>query len=208
MFGVDLKEDELFFGEKIILSKNANSVINVKEYGLGEIPMLFRNALGFSQKEAIGGKLYLTNYRFIFKSHSLNRLTGKFSIFLSTIQGIKDKSVLIMKKMDIDTEVQNYEFVVWGIGEIMQKAEEAKSNLTLENLIELKEQIVQNGDKSGVGLNYCKFMDFLVQKTDYIVQNIATITKDPFSMSTVVNIADLIQKIDNWEGRSFTETDK
>lgn len=196
MFGFELKENELFPGEKIILSKNANSVIKVKDYGLKEIPMLLRNTMGFDSKEAIGGKLYLTNYRFVFKSHALNRLRGKFSIFLNTVKAMKDASVLIVKKMEMDTEGQSYEFVVWGIREIIQCAEQAKRQITKEHFAEIMEHIKENREKLGEGYDYCKLADFLVSNNVEVIKNAMEAVKNPFSVSTVINLADLIKHYD------------
>jgi len=89
---MDLENLDLLPDEDILISKAANAC--------------------FSKIEYIGGKLYLTNYRLIFKSHKFNRLRGKFSIFLSTIEGMRDDSFLCIKKLSVVTKLKKFEFIV------------------------------------------------------------------------------------------------
>ena len=73
-------------GEELLLSKKANFVIAVSEYGLSRfVADDLMWIAGLEGKEAIGGKLYVTNYRLISISHSLNRISGFFEIFLPAI---------------------------------------------------------------------------------------------------------------------------
>lgn len=113
--GQRVDQSELLRGEKFILSRNANVIIKRSDYNLGEIIPGTDFLLGvFGKKgmEGIGGRLHLTNYRLIFKSHSINRVTGKFSIFLSAIKDVKDTSVFLSKKIAVSTQTQIFEFVL------------------------------------------------------------------------------------------------
>jgi hypothetical protein len=83
---VDVQTTDLLPGERIEVTKRANSVVHYTEHGLERIRYLHigLEAIGWGGKEAIG-KLHLTNLRLLFASHKFNRLTGTFSIFLPTI---------------------------------------------------------------------------------------------------------------------------
>ena len=75
-----ITDADLLDSEKLIQTKNANAVIKVDEHGLSRFAFdQLMWMVGMKGKEAIGGKIHLTNYRLIFKSHRINRLTGKFS---------------------------------------------------------------------------------------------------------------------------------
>lgn len=97
-----MMDEYLFEGEHVLETKPANFVLSLTEHGLPR----FRfdgamGAVGMAGKEAIGGKIYLTNYRLFFKSHSINRFNGAFSIFLPTIEEIRDTSRFLAKKMEV-----------------------------------------------------------------------------------------------------------
>lgn len=205
MFGTEINSDDLLLGEKVILSKNANVVIKISDYGLKKIPGGIDSTMsliGFSGKEAIGGQLHLTNYRLIFKSHPANRLKGKFSIFLSTISSIKDTSVFISKKIEIKTLGQESEFIVWGITQLIQEINRNKSAITNQQLLELKDLITKNYTKIGTGLEYCKNVDILVQ----VIPNIGEILDDPISLSSLTNIIEILNIIDECNKKSAHNT--
>lgn len=88
-------------------------------------------------KEAIGGKLYLTNYRLIFKSHGFSQLKGRFSIFLPTVLEFKDMSFILTRKISVRTKLTKFDFVMWGISEFIKKAESKSAKVTEEDIIEL-----------------------------------------------------------------------
>ena len=100
---------DLLPGETLVLSKPANLFVKPSEYGLASF---FSGLKGVIDIEAIGGQVHLTNYRLVFKSHEINRLKGKVSIFLPTIKSLQDLSGLMVKKVSIATELTEYEFVI------------------------------------------------------------------------------------------------
>jgi hypothetical protein len=113
---VNIEPSELLPGERMILSKGANAIIRLDEYGLSRLPAdQITRLIGFAGKEGIGGKLHLTTHRLIFKSHRVNRVVGSFSIFLPTITGLHDRSRWIAKKVEVATRMQTFEFVAWGV---------------------------------------------------------------------------------------------
>lgn len=113
---MNIEESDLLPGERMILSKGANAVIRLDQYGLSRLPAdQIMRLIGFAGKEAIGGKLHLTSYRLLFKSHRVNRVVGSFSIFLPTITALHDRSRWIAKKVEVATRMQSFEFVIWGV---------------------------------------------------------------------------------------------
>ncbi|OOG91730.1 hypothetical protein [Bacillus pseudomycoides] len=87
---MQLEQQDLFKGERVVMERKANAIIDFKDFGMKKIKYS-----PFRKHEAIGGKLYVTNYRLIFKSHPINRVRGMYSILLPTIQFVKDDSVLV-----------------------------------------------------------------------------------------------------------------
>lgn len=192
---IDDKED-LFYGEKLILSKNANSIINISDFALKRLPYdQAMKLVGMANKEAIGGKIHLTNYRIIFKSHSFNRLTGKFSIFLNTINDINDISSFISKKIEIKTHSQDFQFVVWGIPKLINEIDRCKNLLTEQDFKELKEKIINDHTKLGDGYNYSQIMNNIALETPNIVKNVGDIICNPIALSSLLNVCDLINII-------------
>ncbi|MEH7248162.1 GRAM domain-containing protein [Neobacillus niacini] len=120
---MSLERGEWLDGERIILERKANLMINIKDYGM-------KKKFTPSSQEAIGGKLYLSNYRLIFKSHPINRVKGTYSILLPTVRSVRDSSGLLMKKIEVNVNGKPFEFVVWGRKELLTKIEELKNNLS------------------------------------------------------------------------------
>ena len=148
-----LTDEDLLPNESVVLKKNANAVIGVTESGLTKFAFgKWMWVIGMKGKEAIGGKLYLTNYRLIFKSHRLNRLRGKFSIFLPTVTELEDTSFLMTRKVSIRTKWTKFDFVMWGISDFIKKAESERANLTEDKITELRKIAIENFDKCGEGL--------------------------------------------------------
>lgn len=81
----------------------ASLLVRPSEYGLSEFA--FGGAEG---GEAIGGKAHLTSYRLVFAAHSLNRLTGKHSIFLPNIRELRKG----WTELRVTTETQEYTFLM------------------------------------------------------------------------------------------------
>jgi hypothetical protein len=100
---MDIRSEDLLPVEKLVLSKFANAIIKIEEHGLSQFFVDdLLGLVGMQGKEAIGGKLHLTNYRLVFKAHFLNRVSGKFSIALPTIQSIKDTSRFRTKRSRLE----------------------------------------------------------------------------------------------------------
>ena len=192
MLKMEITENDLFVGEKVLITKNANFVIKLNDFKLKSLSNAIEKTMaiiGFANKEAIGGRLYLTNYRLIFKTHPINRLKGKFSIFLSTINSVKDTSVFISKKIELLTISQNYEFVIWGIPEFIQEIESTKQTIDKEKL---KELISNNYEKIGQGFEHFNELDALVRAMPKITE----VIQNPLSLSSAFNIFEIFEIIE------------
>ena len=148
-----ITQKDLLTNENILLEKNANAVIKLTDYGLSKFAFdKYMWTIGMKGKEAIGGKIYLTNFRLIFTSHNINRVKGKFSIFLHTINSIRDTSFLVTKKLSIGTKLSEYSFVVWGIPAFIKEIENAQNKITKNDLMKMQSEILANYEKCGEGL--------------------------------------------------------
>jgi hypothetical protein len=110
--------------------------------------------LGFPAKEAIGGKIHLTNFRLIFKSHPFNRCTGTLSIWLPTIHDIRDTSSLRVKKCCVSTSSQDMEFVLFGAQSFVEVVKSARELFGIEQIKILEEYINSDPKKTRLGLSY------------------------------------------------------
>src|SRR6476660_1545189 len=108
---MSLTDEDLLPGEHLIATKFANMVISVQENGLERFQYdLLLPLVGMEGKEAIGGKVHLTNYRLIFKSHFFNRVRGKSSIFLPNVTQVS----ATLNNLLVDTPGRRFDFVMWS----------------------------------------------------------------------------------------------
>lgn len=189
---MNINNQDILNGEILLCSKAANAIIKISDYDLKSLPYnQLISITGFKGKEAIGGILHLTNYRLIFKSHIFNRVKGKFSIFLPTIKNLHDRSQFLTKKIEVITQIQIYEFVVWDIPALIQSINFAKSSLTDKQKINIKEFIINESDKIGDGLQFSKVMDKIALNITDIVSPVSEIAQEPLSLSSILNILEL-----------------
>lgn len=185
-----IEAGDLLPGEKRILTKFANSVIRLDQYGLGRIGSeKLMELVGFAGKEGIGGKLHLTNYRLLFKSHRVNRVTGAFSIFLPTIREVADTSRLLSRKVKVVTRLQRFEFVLWGTQSFIREVREQASGLTEQEKQQLAEWASQGDERIGSGLEHNEKLaaDVLTFAID-----MAVVLKNPLEISNLLGVIDLL----------------
>jgi len=150
---MNIQETDLLENEKVILSKKSNLLIHPKHFGIKNFAFDdFMWTVGMKNKEALGGKLHLTNYRIIFKSHAVNRIRGKMSIFLPSIKEIKDTSFAVVKQVSVETQTSRVDFVLWGIEEFIKIFNEQKDQLDTEDIDYIQKQIIEHPEKSSDGL--------------------------------------------------------
>ena len=147
--GMNLESNDLWPDERHLMTKAANMVISVKEHGLSKFAFGdYMGAVGMKGKEAIGGKVHLTNYRLIFKSHGFNRVRGKHSIFIPNIISLPAKTT----RLFIETHGQQYEFVMWFKSQFLASAGEVRDSFTQENLDTLRRNVLTYPEAIGDGL--------------------------------------------------------
>jgi hypothetical protein len=179
-----VEDADLLPGERHLLSKPANAVIRLDEYGLSRFPAdQLMWVAGFAGMEAIGGKLHLTNYRLLFKSHRVNRLTGQLSIFLPTITGLHDRSRWIVRKLEVITRLQSFEFVVWGVPAFISTIQAQAAQITTTQALELAATHTGGGLEKNATL--AKDMGKFALEALAVVQN-------PLDAANLLNLLDLV----------------
>ena len=192
---MNIEQNDLFDGERVILSKAANSIIKINDYGLKRLPFdQLMPLVGLQGKEAIGGKLHLTNYRLIFKSHPINRLKGKFSIFLSTVEDVRDTSRFVTKKMEVTTQTQTFEFVIWGIPALIKEINSARERLNEEQNNLIKSSAVDDYKKIGEGLELFDLLDKIVRNGPGIAENLLGMARNPIGLASALNTLELLNR--------------
>ncbi|MEU9099577.1 hypothetical protein [Streptomyces sp. NPDC048361] len=148
-----LRVDDLLPGEVVQLTKKANAVVNVSEAGLTRFS---RDQLmwmvGMQGSEAIGGKLYVTNYRLVFCSHFANRATGRFSLFLPVISAVRDSSWGVRRQIEVSTRTHQFSFIAWGIPRLTATIEGLRQDWSPDRVTWLAETATAECDKLGKGL--------------------------------------------------------
>lgn len=199
-----IQQGKLLQGEKIIASEPANLIIKPKEFKLKSFA--FDSLLwtvGMKDKEALGGKLHITNYRLIFKSHNFNRIRGDFSIFLPTIKTTQDFRMLIIKKIILETYSSKIEVVIDNPKAICRLIDEQKSNLTQQRIDEISTLIIQNPEKSSESLKSWKAIN--VVNNILLVGNkgneILEFIKNPIEALSSIFLKEFLDKtiIEEWQ---------
>ncbi len=149
-----LADDDLLPGERPIESKAANAVISLSEYGLERRGYHAGMGLvGMKGQEAVGGRLHLTSYRLLFKSHGMNRATGSVSIYLPTVAGLEDRSRLVTRKIGVRTGDTDSEFVAWGVPGLIRSIQAAMDAIGPGERETMLAEIDRHPDRSGGGLS-------------------------------------------------------
>ncbi|KAJ4195435.1 hypothetical protein NW767_009757 [Fusarium falciforme] len=195
---MDLQSDDLLPGEKVLMKKAANAMISIDDYKLSRF---FANDLarlfGKENLEAIGGKLYLTNYRMLFKSHSINRVTGKFSIALPTISAVEDTSKFLTKRIDVTTSTETFQFVVWGIPEFIAMIDKTRLALEPAEVKRLQSLVLENYKIFGDGMTVAKSIEginkaLLAARKAGVLTKLAIGAGNPLEITGILNFLELM----------------
>ncbi len=200
----EISQDKLIEDEKIIASQLANLVIRPKDFKLNDFAfdgLLW--AVGMKNKEAIGGKLYITNYRLIFKSHKYNRVRGDFSIFLPTIKTTKGVTFLLMNKIILETYSSKIEMVIDKPKEICKIIDDLKNNLSLQTTETIKNLIIQHPEKCSDSLKSWKAINVL--NNIFLIGNkggeALEFVKSPIEALSSIFLKEFLDKtiVDEWQ---------
>lgn len=190
--GMALAQEDLLPEEELLLSKATNAVIRPTEHGLARFPFdKYMPLVGMEGREAIGGKLYLTSYRLLFKAHGVNRVKGEFSIFLPTVRDAADASRGVTRKIRIDTPSQEYEFVIWGVRRFLVALDECRARLGETEREALLGAIRAHPEVVSDDLEVNRSVDLLVTRAATGLKALKTAPGRGVA-STLVNLADLL----------------
>ncbi|TAL43019.1 MAG: hypothetical protein EPN91_07225 [Salinibacterium sp.] len=125
-----MSKPELAPGERIILAKAANLIINSGDFGMDPIEGAAgrRSMMRGLGDESLGGRLYLTNRRIVFQTHAMNRLLGTVPIPLKSLTSFTDVSFGLSKMMKLEWDNESCVFVVWGIPRLLKEIEAARNS--------------------------------------------------------------------------------
>jgi hypothetical protein len=196
--GMKLKESDLLPGERLILSKGCNSIISVREAGLTDFAAdKYMWAVGMKGKEAIGGNMHLTNYRLLFKSHKLNRVTGKVSIFLPVITDVQNTSRLVVRQMSVCTDATELKFIIWGIPKLMAAIEQARAELMASDYSYLGKYATEYFDRCGDGMEVFGGLEKINQA--FLVaggaNNLVKAATNPWQAASAMITQELVKRI-------------
>lgn len=138
-------QPKLINEEKIIYKKGANFIASVDEADLvrfcaDQLMWL----VGMQGKEAIGGHLYITNYRLIFVAHAVNRLRGQFSIPLNVVKNAHRQVKFPVCKLIIEASRGRYDFVNWNVRDALNAIASFQGEVPSELEAEMLETLTKN----------------------------------------------------------------
>jgi hypothetical protein len=191
-----IKLEDLLPAEAVVEGKNANLCLRPTAYLLAPLadgPLM--RSMGFLGQEGIGGRLYVTSYRLIFKSHAVNRVTGSVSIFLPTITGLQDTSRGISKRLTVHTPMLDYEFVVWGIPKLIEAINQQAAIMAAApgQWREVVSLIRADPSRAVGGMKVSAAVTSFHSKD---VRAILESVTDPFSVACSLNLAALLEQGD------------
>lgn len=125
-----MSRPELRPGERVILSKGANLIINSADYGMVPIPgaWMRRPLMAGRGDESLGGRMYLTNQRIHYDTHPVNRVTATFDIPLRELTSFTNVSVGVARMVQFEWNGTSCVFVVWGIRRLLDAIETARNS--------------------------------------------------------------------------------
>jgi hypothetical protein len=191
-----LDKTDLLPDETVLLSKKANAIIKPDEHGLSRFAFdHLTGAVGMAGMEAIGGNLHLTSYRLLFKAHAVNRLRGTFSIFLPTIQQVRNASSGIARKVEVVTGTQRCTYVVWGVPSVIAAVDRARIALDPAAVARLAELAVEHPQALGEGLEVAGGIEAVNRMLTPVTHPFSAAQLDglaPLGKSTALNLTELL----------------
>jgi hypothetical protein len=206
----DLTQTDLIEGETVLFSKPANLVVRPKDFGLQNFA--FDDLLwtvGMKDQEALGGSLHLTNFRLIFKSHRINRLRGKVSVFLPTIKDMRVSSFLLLNKMRVTTGLATIDVVVLDVEEVIARVVEARDAMSASSIEFLKNQVITRPASFSDGLERWTAANTVnnllsLGKTG---EDVAGLIRSPLGALTSIFMKELIDRtVADWWQKKFDVT--
>ena len=189
-------KSDLLPEENVLLSKKANAIIKPDEHGLSRFAFdHLMGTVGMAGMEAIGGNLHLTSYRLLFEAHAVNRLHGAFSIFLPTIQQVRNTSSGITRKVEIVTATQRCTYIVWGVPALIEAIDRARTALDKAAVKRLTSLTVEHRNVLGEGLEVADAIEAVNRTLSQVIHPFTAAELgelSPLSKSTAVNLTELL----------------
>lgn len=118
----------LLRGERVVHSSAANAVISPAEFDLPPFPAgQLLPLVGLAGREAIGGRLFVTNLRLAFVAHAVNRVTGTLSVLLPDIREAIPWRSRAVRGLTVRTDEATFEFVSWSRKRALDASQKAGS---------------------------------------------------------------------------------
>jgi hypothetical protein len=190
---VSFGPDRLFKGESLLRSKLANAIVKRSDYDLKEFGHsdALLKLVAMEGTEGLGGKLHLTNYRLVFTTHAINRVTGTFGILLPTIQSVENTSLGLSRRISVDTLTGRYDFVAWGVPAFIVAITRAKERLTEQQQGLLREEIKTSPQKLGDGFQRSAALGDLNVES---LRSLADAVTKPTEVANLLNLIELFSK--------------
>jgi hypothetical protein len=200
VMGMRLDAADLLPGELVVVSKNANALVRVSDVGLKRLPYdQGMKLLGLDGMEALGGKLYLSNFRLLFASHAFNRATGRLSIFLPSVVAVNNTSRGLSKKLEVRTALQSFEFVVWGVPALIESIDKQRQALSHDEASRLLDQVAHAPATVGDSFTISRAMDLIARNIEEFGGLAVNLVSDPCSWSTLIGLLELAEALDDEE---------
>jgi hypothetical protein len=198
-----LGADDLLPGEVVRLSRSANALVGIDEVGLSRFAFdHLMWVVGAQGKEAIGGRLHVTNYRLVFTAHPINRLRGRFSIFLPVVTGVRATSSGVRRQVEIATTTQRFTFVVWGVPTVIAAVDRARTELAADRVESLARAAVADYAKVGGGLRIVRGIEAAnvtlrtAMRVSKVVRSAITPDLNQIELTGALGLVELLDQLD------------
>ena len=194
---VSVHDNDLLPGERVLASDLANLVVEPKKFALPNFAIDdFFWTVGMKNKESLGGALHLTNFRLLFKSHRLNRLRGKTSIFLPTIIDLTNNSRFLVRKLTVSTVSAKVELIVKDVDQVIEDIWMAKRALSTQDAKALQALVVANPQLAGDGLETWNKANTVnnVMKMGGVASEAARLVVNPVGALSSIFLMELVDK--------------
>jgi hypothetical protein len=152
-------------------------------------------AMGWSGKEALGGQLHVTTLRAVFASHALNRATGRLSIFLPTITTLRDTSRGLVRRLEIATDLQTFEFIVWGVPTLIAAIDQHRQQLSSDDTNLLLAEIARTPATVGDSFVVSKAVNLVASNLEAFAGSVVDLVSDPLSLGTLLSLWQLAHAV-------------
>ncbi len=106
--------------------------------------------LGGRSRYAVGGTLFVTQYRLLFETIPLNRITGQTSILLDTISDVRDDSAFLQPRIALKAGIP-YEFLLFRAAQPLATIHQIRARSTAQTHAEARANQIRSLFPQGMG---------------------------------------------------------